>query len=128
MPSVTSEQLRLFKQRRAGALVVEVAALVLAPVSAVAVLVSFGEQGPASRIAAAITLFAVFFLGQFARHALFRRPVCGAPFPVALDIPRSVPSRARTATAATPSSPAERSMPNPLLAVPIAACSGFSVR
>ena len=81
MPSVTSEQLRLFKQRRAGALVVEVAALVLAPVSAVAVLVSFCEQGPASRIAAAITLFAVFFLGQFARHTLFRCPVCGAPLP-----------------------------------------------
>lgn len=83
MSLATPEQLWLFKRRRAGALLIEVVALVLAPIFAVTVLVVLGVQSNVSKVVAAVAFVAVFFIGQLTRHACFRCPVCAGSLPKA---------------------------------------------
>jgi uncharacterized Zn-finger protein len=79
MRIATSAQFTLFRRRRPRALLIEVAALVLAPISAVLVLVVLGEQDATSRVASAVAFLAVALGGQAIRSAYFRCPACDKP-------------------------------------------------
>ena len=113
MATATPEQLQLFKRRRAGALLIEVVALVLAPVMAVLAFVALGEQGKAPRIVAAITFVAIFLIGQLVNwsvtHASAAQSV-RALCPVVRATLHSAARRVLSATNAALSSVAERSM------------------
>lgn len=88
MRLATTEQLALLRKRRVRALAVELGAFLVAPIPAIAVLVSLGEQSVVSRVTSAATFLVVAFSGQVARRIWFHCPACNGPLPRG---PRQVP-------------------------------------
>lgn len=100
MPLATPEQLAIFRNRRFRALLVELGASLFAPVPAVAVLLSLGEDSTVARIASAITFLVVALSGQVLRRVWFHCPACNGPFRVAHNMSRSAKKRSPRAASA----------------------------
>lgn len=81
MPLATFEQLAAFRNRRFRSLLVELGTSLFAPVPAVAVLLSLGEQSIVAKVGSAITFLAVALSGQVVRRLWFHCPACNGPLP-----------------------------------------------